>query len=331
MTDVYQLKDIVFEYGRGVGLCGVDLRIKPANITAVVGPNGAGKTTLLNLLAFLALPHSGEFSFNAKRLSHADAAKCKQYVGYVRQNPYLLRGSAQDNVELGLKLRRVNKIRRAERAHAVMDLLGIAALAGRNARSLSGGEAQKVAIARALILAPRILILDEPFTYLDKQAVHDLERLILKLRDELKKTVIFTTHNQQQAEWLSDQVYSVIKGRVFESRLVNLFSGKADPAGRYFDTGAHKIILTGATGEARHIAIDPARITLTRQKPEAAFENSYPGRVTGLLEDKGRIKVNVDTGEKFQTVVSRETLEKLNLQIGGRVWISFKSSAVIAF
>lgn len=331
MTDVYQLKDIVFDYGRGVGLRGVDLRIKPANITAVVGPNGAGKTTLLNLLAFLALPRSGEFSFNAKRLSHADAAKCRQYVGYVQQNPYLLRGSARDNVELGLKLRRVNKIRRAERAHAVMDLLGIAALAGRNARSLSGGEAQKVAIARALILAPRILILDEPFTYLDKQAVHDLERLILKLRDELKKTVIFTTHNQQQAEWLSDQVYSVIKGRVFESRLVNLFSGKADPAGRYFDTGARKIILTGATGEARHIAIDPARITLSRQKPGAAFENSYPGRITGLLEDKGRIKVNVNSGEKFQTVITRETLEKLNLQIGGRVWISFKSSAVIAF
>ena len=330
MTDVYQLKDIVFDYGRGVGLLGVDLRIKPANITAVVGPNGAGKTTLLNLLAFLALPRSGEFSFNAKRLTHADMAKCRQYVGYVQQNPYLLRGSARDNVELGLKLRHVNKIRRVQRAHEVMELLDIMALAGRNARSLSGGEAQKVAIARALILAPRVLILDEPFTYLDKQAAHDLERLILKLRDELKKTVIFTTHNQQQAEWLSDQVYSVIGGRVFESPLINLFSGKADPARRYFDIGAHKIILTDAA-EARHIAIDPARITLSRQKPGAAFENSYPGHITGLLQDKDRIKVNVNTGEKFQTVITRETLEKLNLQIGGQVWISFKSSAVIAF
>ena len=331
MTDVYQLKGIVFDYGRGVGLGGVDLQIKSASITAVVGPNGAGKTTLLNLLAFLTWPHAGEFRFNARRLTPADAEKCRRQVGYVQQNPYLLRGTARDNVELGLKLRQVNKIRRAERAHEVMALLGSAALAGRHARSLSGGEAQKVAIARALILAPQALILDEPFTHLDKQAAHELERLILKLRDELKKTVIFTTHNQQQAERLSDQIYSVLKGRVFESQLVNLFSGRADPARRCFDTGVHQISLPVGAGAARHIAIHPDRIALFAAKPGAAFENNYPGRVTGLWEDKGRIKISVHTGEKFQTVVTRETLEKLNLQIGAQVWLSFKSAAVIAF
>ena len=331
MTDIYQLKDIVFDYGRGVGLHGVDLQIKSASITAVVGPNGAGKTTLLNLLAFLALPHAGEFRFNGQRLTRADAEKCRRQVGYVQQNPYLLRGTARDNVELGLKLRQVNKIRRAERAHEVMAMLGSAALAGRHARSLSGGEAQKVAIARALILAPEVLILDEPFTHLDKQAAHELERLILKLRAELKKTVIFTTHNQQQAERLSDQIYSVRKGRVFASRLVNLFSGRADPARGSFDTGVHQISLPAGAGAVRHIAIDPDRIALSTAKPGAAFENSYPGRVTGLWEDKGRIKISVHTGEKFQTVVTRDTLEKLNLQIGAQVWLSFKRAAVIAF
>lgn len=331
MTDIYQLKDIVFDYGRGVGLGGVDLKIKSASITAVVGPNGAGKTTLLNLLAFLALPHAGEFRFNAERLTPADAATCRRQVGYVQQNPYLLRGTARDNVELGLKLRQVNKIRRAERAHEVMALLGIAALAGRHARSLSGGEAQKVAIARALILAPQVLILDEPFTYLDQQAAHELERLILQLRAELKKTVIFTTHNPQQAERLSDQIYSVLKGRVFESQLVNLFSGRADPARGFFDTGVHQISLPAGAGAVRHIAIDPDQITLCAAKPGAAYENSYPGRVTGLREDKGRIKISVHTGEQFQTVVTRDTLEKLNLQIGAQVWLTFKSAAVIAF
>ena len=331
MTDVYQLKGIVFDYGRGVGLGGVDLQIKSASITAVVGPNGAGKTTLLNLLAFLTWPQAGEFRFNAKRLIPADAEKCRRQVGYVQQNPYLLRGTARDNVELGLKLRQVNKIRRMERAHEVMVMLGIAALAGRHARSLSGGEAQKVAIARALILAPRVLILDEPFTHLDKQAAHELERLILQLCAELKKTVIFTTHNQQQAERLSDQIYSVFKGRVFESQLVNLFSGRADPARGSFDTGVHQISLPAGAGAVRHIAIDPDRIALFAAKPGAAFENSYPGRVTGLWEDKGRIKISVHTGEKFQTVVTRDTLEKLNLQIGAEIWLSFKRAAVIAF
>ena len=331
MTDVYQLKGIVFDYGRGVGLGGVDLQIKSASITAVVGPNGAGKTTLLNLLAFLALPQAGEFRFNAERLTPVDAEKCRRQVGYVQQNPYLLRGTARDNVELGLKLRQVNKIRRAERAHEVMAMLGIVALAGRHARSLSGGEAQKVAIARALILAPQVLILDEPFTHLDKQAAHELERLILKLRDELKKTVIFTTHNQQQAERLSDQIYSVLKGRVFESQLVNLFSGRADPARRCFDTGVHQISLPAGAGAVRHIAIDPDRIALFTEKPGPTFENSYPGRVTGLWEDQGRIKISVHTGEQFQTVVTRDTLKKLNLQIGAQVWLSFKRSAVIAF
>ncbi len=331
MTDAYQLKDIAFDYGRGFGLNGVNLQIKSANITAVVGPNGAGKTTLLNLLAFLAFPGAGEFRFNARLVTRSDAEKCKQCVAYVQQNPYLLRGSVQNNIELGLKLRHVSKTRRAERARAVMDLLGIQALAGRNARSLSGGEAQKAAIARVLILEPRVLILDEPFTYLDKQAVQELERLILKLRDELKKTVIFTTHNQHQAEWLSDRVYSVIKGRVFESQLLNLFSGETDPMNRYFDTGVHRITLANGAGQARHIAIDPGRITLSAEKPGAALENSYPGRITGLLGDKGMIKISVDTGEKFQAVVTCETLEKLGLQIGSQIWVSFKSSAVVAF
>lgn len=331
MTDIYQLKDIVFDYGRGVGLYGVDLKIKSASITAVVGPNGAGKTTLLNLLAFLTLPHAGEFRFNAERLTRADAEKCRRQVGYVPQNPYILRGTARDNVELGLKLRQVNKIRRAERAHEIMAMLGIAALAGRHARSLSGGEAQKVAIARALVLTPQVLILDEPFTHLDKQAAHELERLILQLRDALKKTVIFTTHNPQQAERLSDQIYSVLKGRVFTSQLVNLFSGRADPARGCFDTGVHQISLPAGVGAVRHIAIDPDQIALFTEKPGPTFENSYPGRVTGLWEDRGRIKISVHTGEQFQAVVTRETLEKLNLQIGVQVWISFKRSAVIAF
>ena len=331
MTTVYELKDVAFDYGQGFGLKDINVQIDTSCITAIVGPNGSGKTTLLNLFAFLTVPSSGELRYNNRLLKDNDIAQFKKSVGYIQQNPYLLRGSVQDNVELGLKLRHINKAERSKRALDMMHLLGIEKLADRNARSLSGGEAQKVAIAQVMVLEPQVLILDEPFTFLDKNAIHDLELLILKLRNDLGKTIIFTTHNQYQAQWLSDQVYSVIKGKLFKSLLLNLFTGELDKINNYLDIGAHKVILPEATSHVEHIAIDPKLIVLSKQRHNPSMQNSYPGKIIGMLEDNGLIKVSVDTGEKFQAIISHESLQELDLSMGEEIWIGFKTSSIVIF
>ncbi len=201
---LYQLNNVGFSYDSGFSLKEISLEIHSASITAFVGPNGSGKTSLLNLFAFLETPTSGKLSYQSELLNQNNIAIFRKTSAYVQQNPYLLHGNVLSNVELGLKLQHIEKIERDSRITEVLQLMNITSLAQRSVNALSGGEVQKVAIARALVLKPQILILDEPFTFLDKDSIADLEALIVKLRDDLGKTIIFTTHNYRQAQLLSE-------------------------------------------------------------------------------------------------------------------------------
>jgi tungstate transport system ATP-binding protein len=332
MTNLlYQLKNITFNYGTDFNLVDVCVDIERSNVIAIVGPNGSGKTSLLNILSFLNYPQTGCLLYNGKELSPNYFEEFRKTVGYVQQSPYLLRGTTFKNLELGLKLKHIDKQTRTQKVSEVMQLLGITALANRNARTLSGGEAQKVAIGQVLVLEPDVLILDEPFTHLDKDAIHELEQIVLKLKEEFNKTIILTTHNQFQAQWLADDVYSVIKGKVFKSQLVNLFSGALDFKNKGFNTGKQLIIIPEGINHAEHIAIDPKQIVLSNEKLDSSMQNSFQGKITGLTEENGRVKVNIDSDENYQVIVTHKALEELKLSIGTQVWISFKSSSILVF
>lgn len=331
MTSLYQLKDITFNYGTDFDLSDINVEIKKSNITAIVGPNGSGKTSLLNILSFLNLPHNGCLLYDGAELRRDNIEQFRKTVGYVQQSPYLLRGTTFKNLELGLKLRHIDKESRTKKVNEVMQLLGITSLSDRTARSLSGGEAQKVAIGQVLVLDPGVLILDEPFTHLDKISIHDLEHLIITLKNELQKTVLFTTHNQMQAQWLADDVYSVVKGRLFETHLVNLFNGTLDVSKNNFNTGKQIITIPDGIEQAEHIAIDPRQIVLSKQKLDSSMQNSFTGKITGMVEEDGQVKLSINTGEQIQAIISHKALEELALSIGSDVWISFKSSSILIF
>ena len=331
MTNLYQLKDITFDYGGEFILSDINVDIEKSKITAIVGPNGSGKTSLLNIFSFLNYPKSGSLIYKDSKLNRDNLTQLRRSVGYVQQNPYLLRGTTFNNLELGLKLKHIEKQSRVKKVDEIMQLLGITDLQDRTARTLSGGEAQKVAIGQMLVLDPNVLILDEPFTHLDKNAIHELEQLILKLRDDLQKTIILTTHNQYQAQWLADHVFSVIKGNIFKSHLVNLFNGKLESDSPVFNTGKLVVTVPKGTEVAEHIAIDPKQIVLSRKKLDSSMQNSYSGKITGMVEEAGAVKVTVESGEKFQAIVTHKSLQELDLSIGVEVWISFKSSSILVF
>ncbi len=331
MTSLYQLKDITFNYGTDFNLTDINVEIKKSNITAIVGPNGSGKTSLLNILSFLNFPHNGSILYNGTKLRRDNLEQFRKTVGYVQQNPYLLRGTIFKNLELGLKLKHIDKETRSNKVVEVMQLLGITDLSDRTARSLSGGEAQKVAIGQVLVLEPDVLILDEPFTHLDKNSIHDLEQFIITLKNELQKTVIFTTHNQIQAQWLADDVYSVVRGMLFETHLVNLFNGALDTGSNKFNTGKQLITIPDGIEQADHIAIDPRQIVLSKQKLDSSMQNSFSGKITGMAEEDGQVKISINTGEQIQAIITHKALEEMALSIGGEVWISFKSSSILIF
>lgn len=209
MESLYQISSLAFSYpGRKV-LDLNELLIARNQVTAVVGPNGSGKSTLFDILAFLRKPDAGTILFRGKPASGTRSALLRRQVGYVQQKPYLMRMSVRDNIGLGLKFRGETRAAIDAAANAVAGELGITALLDRDAGKLSGGEIQKVALARALALQPEVVIMDEPFTYLDEATVHDIEEWIAGQRKTRNKTIIFSTHDRLRAQSLSDTVLNL--------------------------------------------------------------------------------------------------------------------------
>ena len=209
MESLYQISSLAFSYpGRKV-LDLDELLIARNQVTAVVGPNGSGKSTLFDLLAFLRKPDTGTILFRGKPASGTRRALLRRQVGYVQQKPYLMKMSVRDNIGLGLKFRGETRTAINAAVNAVAGELGITALLDRDAGKLSGGEIQKVALARALALQPEVVIMDEPFTYLDEATVHDIEKWIAGQRKIRDKTIIFSTHDRMRAQSLSDTVLNL--------------------------------------------------------------------------------------------------------------------------
>ncbi len=329
MNHAYQFTDVQFCYGKAFQLTDINLLIKDNTITAVVGPNGSGKTSLLNLLAFLEQPGSGQMTFFGETVTKQTRPQCKKRVGYVQQNPYLLRGNVINNVELGLKLQRVDKAERDQRVTSIMQQLNIAHMSKRSVNQLSGGEAQKVAIAQALVLQPDVLILDEPFTFLDERSIQDLEQMITMLKQEMKKTIVLTTHNQIQAQLLADSLFGIVNGRLLGAATFNIFTGSSEGNDDMFNTGNIAIRLPDAVQTPKQIAIDPNQIVISRTALDSSMQNSFSGRVISLSEELHRIRVMIHAGEDFQVMITPQALQELSLSIGDEVWISFKSSSIL--
>lgn len=178
--------------------------------TLILGPNGAGKSLLLRLCHGLLAPTAGSITWGGLNPRQAGAR-----VAMVFQKPVLLRRSAAANVSYALALHGVGRVERRARAAEVLARTGLSHLARRSARVLSGGEQQRLAIARAWALQPQVLILDEPTTHLDPAAVHRVENLVQEIH-AAGATILMTSHDLGQARRLANEVMFVHRGRLLE-------------------------------------------------------------------------------------------------------------------
>ncbi len=214
MDHLYQISGLTFSYGSRKALDLDELHIDHNRVTAVIGPNGSGKSTLFDMLAFLRKPDTGTILFRGKPASATLGTRLRRQVGYVQQKPYLMKMSVRDNIGLGLKLRGATRRAIDVAVDAVAGELGLTGLLARDAGKLSGGEIQKVALARALAPQPEVVIMDEPFTYLDEVTVIEIETWIAEQRDARTKTIIFSAHDRLRAQSLSDNILNLVDGRV---------------------------------------------------------------------------------------------------------------------
>lgn len=331
MSALYELRRLRLQRGARDVLTIDALTLPAGGITAVIGPNGAGKSTLFETLAFLHAPADGELVFDGEPVTPVLRAAFRPRVGLVPQQPYLFDRSVLDNVLLALRIRGVTGRAAHARAMDTFAALDITALAGRHARALSGGESQKVALARTLALHPEVLLLDEPFTYLDPVAISELAAVLRRGAELGVKGVLFTGHDEFVALRLADRIVNVMDGQAVEDSLLNLYDGQLDAVHHTFETGRLRFQVPDHATRGSRAVLDPAHVVISRARFESSMQNNLPGRITDLREHGGDVLLTVDAGERIHARLSHRAVATGGYSVGSRVWVCFKSSAVRVF
>jgi putative spermidine/putrescine transport system ATP-binding protein len=246
-------------FGKVIALHEVSLAIKRGEFMTLLGPSGCGKTTLLNLAAGFFSPDDGEIFIDDERMN--DVPTYKREIGMMFQNYALFpHMTVAGNVTFGLKVRHVPKNESDRRVREALTLVKLAGLEDRKPRQLSGGQQQRVALARALVINPTVLLLDEPFSALDKNLRTSMQVELREIQRKLGVTTIFVTHDQSEALSLSDRLAVMSEGRIRQlgtpeeiyrrpcDRFVASFVGDANVLRGRLDRidGAHAVLAIGA-------------------------------------------------------------------------------------
>jgi putative spermidine/putrescine transport system ATP-binding protein len=346
-------------YGALAAVDGIDLNVEPGEFMTILGPSGSGKTTTLALVAGFARPDEGRIAIDDRDLT--DVPVHRRDIGMVFQNYALFpHMTAAENVGFPLRMRRLK--RRAvegavERALKAVHLEG---LGGRYPRELSGGQQQRIALARAFVFEPRLLLMDEPLGALDKKLREALQLEILRLSKQLGMTVMYVTHDQEEALVMSDRIAIFNDGRIEQigpspdlyerpaSRFVaefvgdsNVFEGRIEGARGTYSVVAGRTqirispereegrgLVEGGTASVivrpEHLSVAPASSARV-DDPECAATVS--GTVAGLIYmgPSAKCFVRSDEGEEIVVRMEGEQLGSTELAVGAHVRVSWQT------
>ena len=310
------------------------LNFQKRKIYAIVGPNGSGKTTLLNILNLLEKSDEGQISFYDQEItnkSNSDILESRRRMTLVNQDPFLFHSTVYDNIAYGLKIRSLSSAEQRIRVKNSLKMVGLSDFENRRVNQLSGGEVQRVVIARALVIKPEILFLDEPTTSIDQRHIDIVEGIIKKIKKEIKTTVIFTTHDLSQAYRLADEVISLLDGKIIKQVQENLLWGEIveEDGSKWFNVveNIKFAVVTEKVGPA-YISIDPRDIILSYEPFQSSARNSFLGKTTKIIEQNHLVKLEIDIGIYLVVIITRESFFKMNFNLGSKVYLTFKASAV---
>jgi tungstate transport system ATP-binding protein len=329
MENSYQFNNAQFFYANNkLALSLHELNIAAGKTTGIIGENGSGKSTLLNVLAFLEPISRGELLFNQQNVKRNELLQYRRRVGFLAQKPFMLYGTVYDNINLALKIHK--KKQRAEKIKQILKQLEISHCEQKEAKQLSGGELQKAALARMLVLEPEVVLLDEPFSYLDQSSAELLEYFLQSYVKRTGNTLVFSTHDRLQGYALADELIALADGKQVLTPLINLFHGEVK--GNKFYSANLCIHLPGNIKQGQHASIAPQDVILSTEKlGKNSMRNQFNGRVVMISEEMGNVRINIDTGEIFKAIITFQALKDLNLTLGDNVWVNFKSNAVVVF
>jgi len=332
---IFKVRNLKKVYNNKIVLDVDNLDFQEGKIYAIVGPNGSGKTTLLNILNLLEKADEGQIFFHDQEItnkSNEDILEIRRRMTLVNQDPFLFHSTVYDNIAYGLKIRSIPPKVQKSRIKSALNIVGLSGFKDRRANQLSGGEAQRVVIARALVIEPEVLFLDEPTANIDQKHIDVVERIIKKIKKEIKTTVIFTTHDLSQAYRLADEVISLLDGKIIKQVPENLLRGEIIKGGdglKWFKTmGNIKFAIVSEKVGLAYISIDPRDIILSYEQFQSSARNSFLGKITKIIEQNHLVKLEIDIGIPLLVIITRESFFKMNLNLGSKVYLTFKASAV---
>ncbi|PWR69661.1 ABC transporter ATP-binding protein [Methanospirillum lacunae] len=349
-----KLDHISKSFGDRLILDNISVEIPSGKIFTIIGPSGQGKTTLMRLINLLDTPSSGQIIFNGTSLEHIkNITEIRRQMGMVFQTPIAFNETVYANLAMGLKFRGVSKDEIKKRVEEKINEIGLSGYEHRKARTLSGGEMQRVSLARVMITNPDLLLLDEPTANLDPVSTAKIEELIRYYNRTCGTTVIMSSHDLYQGQRLADIIAVMMGGRFVQSGETNqVFSEpcSADVArfigirnilpgvATQLENGLIQIDLGGIiiyavssmTEKEVMVAIRPEEITVhTNESGKTSARNVLTGIITEI-EPYGIINhVLVScNGIILASQVTLQSVREMNLRPGLEVQLSFKAPSV---
>jgi len=351
------LDGVTKRFGKTTALDDVSLMVRRGELMTLLGPSGCGKTTLLNLVAGFLIPDSGEIAIAGRRMT--DVPAYRREIGIMFQNYALFpHMSVAANVGYGLRMRRIAKAEIARRVGEALALVKLAGLEDRKPRQLSGGQQQRVALARALVIRPQVLLLDEPFSALDRNLRASMQVELKEIQRKLGVTAIFVTHDQSEALSLSDRIAVIADGRIRQldtpdeiyrhplDRFVASFIGDAnvlrarleriDGAVATVVLGAARVAVPartlqgGAVGDPVDLFVRPEGLCVAENEAAAAVH----GLVAAQIYQGGHIDLYVEVPQAVsgRVLLRVPSHEGASLRPPGtRIAIALAADAAVAF
>lgn len=340
------------EYSGKHVLKDISFRVRNGEIFIIVGPNGAGKTTFLRMLDLLEEPTSGRILFDGTPINYSanNKAALRRRMGMVFQQTALFNMSVFDNVAYGLRVKGENKKSLEQRVRTALELVQLRGFEHKNALTLSGGEAQRVALAQAVVTEPELLLLDEPTANLDPRNVSIVEEVLSRVNREKKTTMIMATHNMFQAENLAHRVAVLNDAKIerigtfqeiFEkpsrflvgfARLENVFSGVSSvtvEGTSIIDVG-EGLQIEAAFKKIGDVTfyVSPEDILLSTNQLISSARNTFEGRIVQISDLGPVVKLKARAGKDFIVQITKRSLNEMQLNVDSRVFLAFKASSV---
>ena len=333
-------------------LTDIDINVSKGDYFVLIGKSGSGKSMLLEIITGIITPDNGSILLNNKDIINTPIQK--RNIGIVYQKPTLFpHMSVFDNIAYPLKIKKLKKEDIKNKVQKLAEDTEITNLLKRNISNLSGGEIQRVTIARTLATNPEILLLDEPLSFLDVQLRKGMVSLLRKLNQK-GQTIVHVTHDYEEALALSNKIAIIENGSIIQTGtpqdvfhnpksefvanfigISNFYKGKLL---RSDDNSELKVFVTSevkiltSTNENResegYIIIPDEAITISNEELNSSSVNNFNGIIKDIYPNKLGIEIVIDIGIELTAKITNYSHERLQLDIGKKIWISFKASSI---